>query len=300
LEKKAAKEYFKQSKNNNKLHKDTKNLIKHAAKMQLLSQGNNKHNEQLMRLEWLKGDLRCQIGIFSDKLLTRLLAQFRAIDFKENSQEDFVPIAFYLPKISGTQSDKYFPYSLEEQQCDVEHGLDSVVATTRALAIIVDFYNKHKHQPLTAQNNFFQQIANQPSIVKQEVYYLLAHPGRISGYGRFKLLSLMLQNDVLEKYKLEFIWDTYLGEELPAEIAACFTRKHFHEQLESAAKNRQTTRMQMLLNKQLYINHHGESLHIAVKNDCFVTAELLLKNRVDINKVNAKKTNPIRYSYYQW
>ena len=98
------------------------------------------HNETLSRLKWEKEDPGCQIGIFTDNLNSRLLAQFRAIDLQNNLEIEWIPISFYLHK--KKEGEKVFFYKQQKREEDLKEGLKSTDPETKSMALIIEFLNK--------------------------------------------------------------------------------------------------------------------------------------------------------------
>lgn len=274
----AAQRYFEYKKD--VLCENHETLVKKGLELQ--KSNIHHYNESLVRLKYLPGDPRCQIGVFQDNLLSRLLAQFRVIDFKENSHSSFVPIMFYLP-----DKKQYSPYTLEAQAKDLNFGLQSGDILVKALAMIVNFYNQNKNNTQLPLANFFKEIEEMKNqSVKEEIYKWLSHPGRMSGFGRFQLLNLMSQNNILEFRKDLVVDDAYLGENLPEEIAKYFRENFYLDQLEGAIRNRQINRLKLLLDKNNKSIDYSGIWFIAIENNCLEAARLLLDNGVEINASN--------------
>lgn len=96
------------------------------------------YNESLIRIKWSRNDLRCQIGIFADTLISKLIAQLRAIDMKINLLTDFIPISFYL---YDNKENKVFGYLLKKQAEDLNKALNDDDSTIKAMAQIISIYN---------------------------------------------------------------------------------------------------------------------------------------------------------------
>ena len=155
-------------------HSTVDSLIKAG----LASSQEKKHNEILARLEWLPNDPRCHIGVFSDTLKSKLIAQLRAIDWKLNttdppSLEQFIPISFYLPE---NQDKKIFPYLLNEQQQDLQEALSNSDPETQAIALIV-------HHTQEGSKINFNQLDD---TVKLEVVKLLFSDQKFTSLAKIK------------------------------------------------------------------------------------------------------------------
>jgi ankyrin repeat protein len=103
------------------------------------------YNEVLARIRWLINDDRCQVGVFADNLKSRLIAQMRAADIKNNTEQEFIPISFY---ISAKESEeKVYPYYLEDQRKDLERALIdmSVPIEEKIIALYIYFLSNPKN-----------------------------------------------------------------------------------------------------------------------------------------------------------
>ena len=118
-----------------------------------LETGVSCYNEVLGRLQWRPDDPRCHIGIFSNDLKSKLLAQLRAIDLQINTNAKYIPITFY------DQYNKDSPFSgylLEQRQADVEAGL------------LLPDYNVTKSMALLISKYIESQLSNCVTFSKEE------------------------------------------------------------------------------------------------------------------------------------
>lgn len=130
------------------------------------------YNETLMRMRWACNDPRCQLGIFSDNLKSRLIAQFRAVDMKINLGTNFIPISFYQPDTE----DKVFGYMLTEQQKDLEKALHAKDPQLKAMAQVVAIYNNKLESSSISSNEkvnilLLMQGDTLTSITKEKLLY---------------------------------------------------------------------------------------------------------------------------------
>ena len=156
----AAEEYFELHKDK-QWHPTVKSLIRYGKTMP------DNYNEVLARLKWIPGDPRCQIGIFSDNLSSRLIAQLRAIDVQNDTREDFIPISFYIP----ARTPPFSPYLLREQKEDLLSALSrtDIDPTIKAQACLVWYRKYHEipsmeHESEIAKTTCYNKVI--PNILK--------------------------------------------------------------------------------------------------------------------------------------
>jgi ankyrin repeat protein len=130
----------------------------------------NEHNEVLARLKWTS-NAKCHIGIFNDNLKSRLIAQLRAKDMMYNTEQQFMPISFYIPT-NKNPNNKFYPYYVEEQEKDLKEGLNSQDPEIKKIALLTSLLKDPKSFDFSQINvNFWPFLFGKKitSITKQQI-----------------------------------------------------------------------------------------------------------------------------------
>jgi hypothetical protein len=140
------------------------------------------YNEILLRAKWIPGDPRCHLAVFSQNLMAKIIVQFRAVDWKIYTNQNFIPISFYIP--DRTDSLKFFPYLLEEQEKDLQLALTASDPKIKAMGLIVDCFNFNK----------FLNFSEQDEEVKQQIYTLLFSDKKLTHTTKLALITKLFKN----------------------------------------------------------------------------------------------------------
>jgi ankyrin repeat protein len=282
--------------------------------------GKYHYNEALYRATMPVGEPENQIGIFVDNLQSRLLAQFRAIDFKENSKKDFMPITFYLPD----GNEKYYPYELKDQQKDIEVALSNGNNKEKAFALVLDFYYRNKANLAADMNkeDFFQTVKQQPEEVKKEIFKLLSNSNKMSPLGQYNFFNIIFGEKLSDRNKKQLIDGVYAGGNLPQEIKPFFVNDLYNrgapdkcpnellpKKISSIQKNKAAMEkaigssdyntVEELIGKGVTVNFFGKHwgyplLHSAIKKSERKIVELLIKNGAYIEQGDDRKETPLQ------
>ena len=201
MEKEQAESYLKEKRFNSETNPHGPIFADHQ---QLLNYGDDKkYNEALMRIKWTRNDYSCQLGIFTDNLKSRLIAQFRAVDMKNNLNTTYIPISFYLSDKLNPE-DKVLLYTVVQQNEDLNNALssDDPDPELRALAQIVKIYNDENPKAY---------IENLPDEERYEIILLIIFGDRITDLTKGKLLEKAFGNPEEQAKQIESILAAHIS-----------------------------------------------------------------------------------------
>ncbi len=181
---KSAEEYLTQQKQEGFWHESIDSLINSGF-------DSDNHNEILARIKWDINNPACHIGIFTDTLKSRLVAQLRATDLKINTKQQFIPTSFYI-STNEAPKDKIFPYYLQEQKKDLTTALNSQDENIKTIALIVDFLNRDQ-----ATIDF----DNMQQCLQKKIWSLLLDEGKLTNITRKNFLEKFLAQSQLIDFK---------------------------------------------------------------------------------------------------